>query len=131
MKKQIETRTDIELLINEFYTKAKADEVIGYIFTEVVELSWEIHMPIMYNFWETILLHSGNYRGGMMQKHFALDKKERLTPAHFARWKKLFLETVDTYFIGEKADEAKKRVELMSELMLFKVEQSRKRGFIQ
>ena len=40
MKKDIETRDDIELLVNSFYEKVKADPVIGHIFTDVFKVNW-------------------------------------------------------------------------------------------
>lgn len=55
MKKDIEDRKDIELLINSFYDKVKQDAIIGSFFTEVVQVNWEKHLPVMYNFWENIV----------------------------------------------------------------------------
>ena len=58
MKTDIQSRADIELLINTFYDKVKNDDVIGYIFNNVVNVNWEHHLPIMYNFWEFSLLEN-------------------------------------------------------------------------
>jgi hemoglobin len=129
--KDIETRADIELLVNSFYIKVKADAVIGYIFTDVVNLSWEKHIPVMYSFWETILLGVATYKGNPMHAHIELDKKEQLKPAHFEQWVKLFTETIDENFSGPKAEEAKTRAHHMMALIAFKVEQGRKPFFIQ
>ena len=126
MKKEIETRADIELLVDEFYKRVKKDEVIGYIFNNAVNFSWEKHIPVMYSFWESMLLDKFTYKGSLMMKHLELDEREQLKPEHFARWKKLFFETLDAFFEGEKADEAKKKVESMEQLMQFKIEQNRK-----
>ena len=125
MKKEISSRADVELLVDEFYKKVLKDEIIAYIFTEVVQLSWEVHIPIMYDFWETILLDKISYKGNPMLKHIALDKKEHLTEAHFERWLKLFFETLDENFVGEKAEEAKKRANGIAQMMLFKIQQTR------
>jgi len=46
----ISTEADIKLLIDEFYKKVIDDSTIGFIFTEVVQLSWEHHIPVMYSF---------------------------------------------------------------------------------
>ena len=46
MKKDIENRGDIILLINTFYEKVKRDEVIGYIFNDVAKVNWEKHLPV-------------------------------------------------------------------------------------
>ena len=49
----IASRQDIEKVVEAFYTKVKADELIGSIFSEV---DWPHHLPVMYNFWSSILL---------------------------------------------------------------------------
>ncbi len=131
MKTDITTRKDIELLVDSFYTLVKKDDVIGYIFNDVVKLSWETHMPTMYNFWDTILLGSNTYKSNPMQAHIELDKKETLQPAHYKRWVKLFTETIDALFEGTKAEEAKTRAKNMIGLIAFKVEQSRDSNFVQ
>ncbi len=64
MKKDIETRADIDDLMNRFYARAIRDETIGYIFTDVAKLDLEHHLPVIGDFWETLLFGTGNY-----QKH--------------------------------------------------------------
>ena len=61
MKTDIRHRKDIEKLVNSFYDKVKTDEVIGYLFTDVAKVNWELHLPKMYDFWENILFFSANY----------------------------------------------------------------------
>jgi hemoglobin len=129
--KEIETREDIELLVEEFYKKVKQDELIGYIFNNVENFNWDTHIPIMVSFWETILLDSGTYRGNPMLTHIQLNRKSPLSPEHFIRWKQLFFETLDENFVGSKVAEAKQRVESMAMLMQYKIDQSSKPGFIQ
>lgn len=131
MKREIETREDVEFLVDSFYTKVKKDELIGHFFTEVVELSWEKHIPVMINFWSTILLGDMSYKGNPMLPHIALDKKSQLNPIHFERWHQLFHKTLDENFKGKKVEKAKKRAQLMGDLMIFKIEQSRDKHFIQ
>jgi truncated hemoglobin YjbI len=62
MKTDIESRADIDTLMVRFYEKAMTDPVIGYFFTEVVQLDLEHHLPIIGDFWETALFGSGAYR---------------------------------------------------------------------
>ena len=126
MKKKIETRAEIELLVDEFYKKVKKDDLLGPIFNNAINFSWEKHIPIMYSFWESVLLDKMTYKGNVMVKHIELDKREPLTQQHFARWKQLFFQTLDINFEGEKAAEAKKRVESMEQLMFFKIQNARK-----
>jgi predicted ArsR family transcriptional regulator len=55
-------RADIEALVNEFYTSAFADPLIGHIFTDVAKMDLAHHLPIMCDFWETVLFAAGLYR---------------------------------------------------------------------
>ncbi len=130
-KRDIKDRDDIQLLIDTFYSKVRTDELIGTFFTDVVSINWETHMPKMYDFWEGILFGVGKYRGNPITAHIDLDKKKALNPAHFTRWKKLFFETIDALFKGQRATLIKDRVTTMEQLMLYKIKMSRENGFIQ
>lgn len=117
--------SDIKLLVDEFYKKVVVDPVIGFIFNDVVKLSWEKHVPVMYSFWSSLLLGTTTYSGNPMVKHMELDKKVALTKNHFDRWLNLWDVTVNENFKGVNADEARKRAKHIAGIMLFKVEQSR------
>ncbi len=129
--KSIESRKDVELLVDSFYAKVRKDDVIGYIFNDVANLDWDKHMPIMYSFWSSILLGDAPFQGDPMGKHIMLDKKEALLPKHFDRWLELWEANLNEHFEGANAEEALRRAKLMSQLILYKAEQSRKSGFIQ
>ena len=131
VRKDITNRDDIRLLVESFYNKVINDDVIGDIFQDVLVFRWDTHIPIMITFWESVLLGSATYKGNTMRVHIDLDKKHRLEPEHFARWKKLFFETLEDYFEGEITNEARKKVELMEVLMQTKIAQSRNPNFIQ
>ena len=112
MKKDIETRADIDCLMNRFYECAVGDRVIGYLFTEVAQLDLERHLPVIGDFWETLLFGTGDYQKhgrNPLQIHAALDQKSPLVAAHFRRWLELFEASVDESFAGERADFIKLR----------------------
>ncbi|HMD00251.1 MAG TPA: group III truncated hemoglobin [Ferruginibacter sp.] len=109
MKKDIENRKHIELLIKTFYDKVNADPTIGYIFNDIAKVNWETHLPIMYDFWENSLFYTGDYNRNTMQVHLKLNETVPLTASHFDRWLQLFSATVDELFAGEKAELAKQR----------------------
>lgn len=119
------SESDIKLLVDEFYKKVVVDPVIGFIFNDVVKLSWEKHIPVMYAFWSSLLLGTNTFTGNPMGKHINLDKKILLTKIHFDKWLELWDGTVNENFKGANADEAKTRAKHIAGLMLFKVEQSR------
>jgi hemoglobin len=121
MKKDIENRIDIELLVNEFYAKVKKDEVIGYIFTDVAKVNWEKHLPRMYDFWENTLFYTGTYEGNPMELHKHLHRVMPLKVEHFAQWNRLFLSTVDELYEGANAILAKQRAISISTVMQIKI----------
>jgi hemoglobin len=121
MLKDIESRDDIELLITTFYEQVKKDETIGFIFTDVVKLNWEHHIPIIVDFWETILLDNPVYTKNAMEVHYDLNKKIPLQPKHFTSWVTLFTNTIDELFIGTKATLAKTRAKSIADVMQFKM----------
>ncbi len=117
MKKDIEPGVDIELLVKSFYQKVKLDPVIGYIFTDLVQVNWDVHMPVMFRFWENILFYTGSYTGNPLKIHKHLHSLFPLTEEHFAVWNRLFFSTVDELFEGEKANLAKQRALSISTVM--------------
>src|SRR3990170_5031551 len=131
MKKQLlDNREAVELLVHSFYVKVKQDDLLAPIFNNAENFQWDTHIPVMINFWETLLLDAATYKGNTMQKHIELHKRHPLTPKHFERWKALFYATLDEFFEGPGVVEAHKRVEAMSGLMQFKIQQSEKKGFV-
>jgi len=121
MKSDILTRADIELLVRSFYHKVVADDVIGYIFNDVVKVHWEKHLPTMFDFWENTLFFTGSYDGNPMLIHKHLHKKVSLTPQHFLRWILLFTTTVDELFEGATATLAKQRAISIATVMELKL----------
>ncbi|MBI2269269.1 MAG: group III truncated hemoglobin [Bacteroidetes bacterium] len=123
-KHDISTEADIKLLIDSFYKKVIADPTIGFIFTNIVALSWEKHIPIMNSFWGSVLLGKNTYSGNPMIKHIELDKKIMLKKEHFDKWLLLWEDTVHENFSGENAREAISRAKNIASLMQFKIEQN-------
>lgn len=120
MKKDIRNRKDIENLVNAFYEKVKTDEIIGYLFTDIAKVNWELHLPEMYDFWENVLFQSANYNGNPMVVHKNLHQKSTMNQAHFQQWRELFNQTVDSLFVGTKADEIKNRAMNISAVLMHK-----------
>ena len=112
MKPDIENRSDIDLLMQNFYQLALADDVIGYIFTDVAHLDLESHLPIIGDFWETLLFRTGDYANhgrNPWEVHRQLHLKSAFEPKHFSRWLELFVQCVDDEFEGVRADFIKVR----------------------
>lgn len=123
----ITDRNDIVTLVDCFYEKVLVDDTIGFLFTEVAQIQMEHHMPIMYNFWESMLLGNMVYKGNPMTKHIVLDQKTRLEQVHFDRWITLFKSTIDAHFSGPKANEAKERATSIALLMQHQIKGHRRK----
>lgn len=120
MKKDIETREDINALLNKFYKRAFEDDRIGYIFTDIIKLDLEKHLPVIGDFWESMLLGNNVYaRHGHnpLQIHAEINEKTPLQIEHFRRWLEIFHATVDEMFAGEITDFAKTRAEAVANRM--------------
>lgn len=121
MKKDIETKDDIRLLIDAFYTKVRSNEVIGYIFNDIARVDWEHHTPIICDFWESVLFHTGPYARNPLQIHKALNEQHPLTAGHFKEWLRLFNDTVDELFEGLNAGLIKQRAQSIATVMQLKI----------
>ena len=57
----IQNQDDLYLLVDEFYKKLLSDDAISYIFTEVVKIKLEEHLPILVTFCSQAILGTGGY----------------------------------------------------------------------
>ena len=124
--KKLETRQDIEDLVNLFYDKVQNDDKIGFFFNDVAKVDWAHHLPKMYSFWETLLFGQISYKGNPMAMHFQINEKVPLEKAHFAHWVKLWTETVEENFAGEMAELAIYKATNIANLMGYKMEMARR-----
>ena len=118
MKPDIENRADIDLLMHNFYERALSDDVIGYIFTDVAHLDLESHLPIIGDFWETMLFRTGGYAEhgrNPLDVHRQLHLRSAFEPKHFSQWLELFLQCVDDQFEGERAEFIKLRAHAIAD----------------
>ncbi|WP_263368786.1 group III truncated hemoglobin [Edaphobacter bradus] len=84
------TESEISNLVDTFYTKVRLDPDIGPIFNAIID-DWPHHLALLKDFWSTVLLTTGRYKGDPMMKHLQLP----LDPPHFERWLALFAETAN------------------------------------
>ncbi|MBS1743742.1 MAG: group III truncated hemoglobin [Bacteroidetes bacterium] len=117
IKNDITTLDDIKILVDSFYGKVREDDLLAQIFNERIQDRWTAHLEKMYRFWQTVLLEEHTYYGSPFLPHAKLPVEGE----HFERWLKLFDETVNTLFEGEKATRAKWQGERMAELFLSKI----------
>lgn len=82
------TEESIAQLVQIFYDKARADELIGPLFNENVD-DWDHHIAKITDFWSSVVLRSGRYDGRPLPPHLRLP----LIGEHFDRWLDLFEQT--------------------------------------
>lgn len=118
MKKDIENRADIELLLKDFYSVVTTDPEIGHHFKK---LDLESHLPVITDFWEKILFGTPVYFGNPLFVHKKLNEISPLEAEHFARWVKIFHEKVDKNFEGRHASFAKERAQQIAQSLYFRI----------
>lgn len=82
------TEEEIASLVDRFYAKVRKDDEIGTLFNQEVQ-NWDAHLALLKDFWSTVLLATGRYKGNPLVAHFRLPIEEE----YFGRWLKLFTET--------------------------------------
>ena len=100
-------RADLAELLTAFYGKAFRDPLLGPVFVDVARMDLAEHLPIICDFWETVVFRAGKYRRNAFTPHQRLHLRAGLTAAHFARWLELWCRTVDERYAGPRAELAK------------------------
>jgi hemoglobin len=103
------TETEIASLVYSFYAKVRKDPEIGPIFNHAVQ-NWDAHLALLKDFWSTVLLTSGRYKGNPLLAHFRLP----IEGEHFARWLALFAETANEVMSPSHAELVVRKANLIS-----------------
>ena len=77
----------IRRLVHGFYADVRMDAVLSPIFERAVGPDWDVHLAKLCDFWSSVVLMTGRYKGRPMPVHAALPE---LGPALFERWLGLF-----------------------------------------
>ncbi|WP_100964467.1 group III truncated hemoglobin [Bosea sp. FBZP-16] len=86
----------IAQLVDTFYGRVRLDPLIGPIFLDKLGDDWDAHLAKLRDFWSSVTLMSGRYRGKPQQVHMPLP----LQMQHFERWLALFEQTVTELCTG-------------------------------
>ena len=119
--KDIETQDDLYFLVDHFYQKLLSDSSISYLFTEVVKIKLEEHLPILVTFWSQAIFDTGGYFNNLTKIHLDINEKEKLTPELFTIWLNHFNATVDENFIGNNAEKIKTQALSLATVMQIKI----------
>ena len=86
--------TEIEIalpgLLERFYAKVRQDEQLGPVFNAAVA-DWDHHLATLADFWSSVMLTSGRYKGNPMQAH--LKHGPKISSEMFGRWLTLWAQT--------------------------------------
>jgi hemoglobin len=121
----IQNQSDLYLLVDEFYKKLLSDSSMSYIFTDVVKIKIEEHLPILVTFWSQVILGTGGYTNNLTQIHLDVNAKEYLSPELFKIWLHHFNTAVDENFRGEKAEQIKTQALNIATIMQIKIAQNK------
>lgn len=93
------TPAEIFRVVERFYARVRADEILGPVFDAAVE-DWPSHEDKIAAFWCGAILRSPGYDGNPMQIHLA---NATIKAEHFPIWLGLFQETVERELSPETA----------------------------
>ena len=83
-------------LVDAFYMKVRQDAVLGPVFENAIAPDeWPAHLAKMYDFWSSVMLTTGRYKGNPLAVHAQV---EGIDPKLFAPWLALFRETAAEIF---------------------------------
>ena len=119
--KDIENQDDLYYLVDNFYKRLLSDASISYIFTDVVKIKLEEHLPILVTFWSQAIFDTGGYFNNLTKIHLDINEKENLTPELFTIWLNHFNDSVDDNFVGTNAEKIKTQALSLATIIQIKI----------
>jgi hemoglobin len=95
-----DAEANIRTLVFSFYDRVRDDTLLGPVFEEHLQGGWDAHLSRMCDFWSSVLLGTGRFRGDPIGTHARIPG---LTSAHFDRWVMLFGQTAAEVFSPPEA----------------------------
>jgi hemoglobin len=86
------TEAMIGEVVHAFYRQIRTDPALGPIFNRVIGDDWDAHLAKMCDFWSSVLLMTGRFKGAPMVAHARISE---IRPTHFARGLHLFRQTAE------------------------------------
>lgn len=116
------TEPMIHDVVHSFYAKVRVDPALGPIFNRVIGDHWDEHLAKLCDFWSSVLLMTGRYKGTPMAAHAQIAD---IRPAHFTRWLQLFRQTVEQLCPPEAAALFTQKSEVIAQSLQFGIAASR------
>lgn len=106
-KPDLSTRTEVHDLVVDFYRAIVNDDELGYVFVDVAEVDWTVHIPKLIDYWCRVLLGQPGYDGYILAAHQYVHGIEPIDAHLFDRWYVMWCESVDGQWEGPLAEKAK------------------------
>jgi hemoglobin len=92
------TPATIAAIVDDFYTRCRADALLGPVFNSAVT-DWPAHLARIRAFWEAAVLRQPGYGGRPLEAHLELP----ISREHFTAWLRLWKATVEQHCTPEDA----------------------------
>lgn len=92
------TEDNLQVFTKAFYDAVQEDDLLGPVFHARIgttDEDWAPHMERVNQFWSSLLLNKGTFKGKMVPIH---NQIPNLETEHFKRWMEIFMATVNTYY---------------------------------
>lgn len=106
---------NIASLVDRFYAKVREDALLGPVFNRAIGDHWPEHLAKLTDFWTSVLLASGRYKGNPMMAHLPIPQMDN---DHFSRWVELWSETTTEVFGPELSAVLVAKASMMGERLV-------------
>ncbi len=107
------TEAGLAELVRSFYARVRRDEQLGPIFEAAVD-DWDEHLDRLTDFWSSVMLTSGRYKGNPFGAHRPLP----LDPDLFEVWLGLWRRTTAELFAPPAAAELNAKAERIADSLM-------------
>ena len=116
---------DIARLVPAFYERVRQDPVLGPIFNGAIN-DWPQHLGKLQDFWSSVMLTTGRYKGQPMVAHVRHEKQ--MTADNFARWLDLWRQVSSDLLSPAAARAFQEKAERIAESLQLGVQFYRERN---
>lgn len=114
--RRLVTDADVSALVERFYDRVRENPSLAPVFDARIEATaWPGHLTKMKDFWSTVLLGTGRYRGNPMTAHQSIPA---VTREHFEDWLALFEDVVGEQFAENVAHAILQRARRMGDSLM-------------
>lgn len=112
----IEDSGDVERIVRDFCRQATMDDLLGPVFA-AAGIMRNAYIETLVESWSWQLFGVRGYAGNPVRAYQPVHARTPFTVAHYARWRDLFDDTIDSLFVGPVAELAKARARKVAAAM--------------